>query len=67
MLPARGVSRIDAAGQPFDDPPARAALFAALRENAGGAEVIELDQHINDEAFAEAAARKLLTLMEATK
>jgi len=63
-LPRRGVSRIDAAGQPFDDPVARQALFTGVREHAGSVEVIELDQHINDAAFAEAAARKLIELLK---
>src|SRR6185437_16144463 len=63
-LPRRGVSRIDAAGQPFDDPVARQALFAAVRAHAGEVEVVELDQHINDAAFAEAAARKRIELLQ---
>ncbi len=33
LLPARGVSAIDIAGEPFDDPRARRALFAAIREH----------------------------------
>ncbi len=65
ILPLRGVSAIDAAGQPFDDPPAREALFAAIRANLNGVELIELDRHINDPEFAEAAASKLLALMKA--
>jgi uncharacterized protein (UPF0261 family) len=65
LLPLRGVSAIDAAGQPFDDPPAREALFAAIRANLQGVELIELDRHINDPEFAEAAANKLLELMTA--
>jgi uncharacterized protein (UPF0261 family) len=63
LLPLRGVSAIDAAGQPFDDPAARAALFSAIRANVNDIELIELDRHINDPDFAEAAARKLLELM----
>jgi len=64
LLPLRGVSAIDRAGQPFDDPAAREALFDAVRGHHGDVELLELDQHINDEAFAEAAARKLLELMK---
>ena len=64
LLPKRGVSAIDAAGQPFDDPAARAELFAAIRRTAGNTEIIELDNHINDAAFAEAAARKLIELIQ---
>jgi uncharacterized protein (UPF0261 family) len=63
LLPLRGVSAIDAEGKPFDDPDARAALFAAIRENAAGVDVAEMDHHINDPQFAEAAAHKLLALM----
>ena len=64
MLPLQGVSAIDRAGQPFDDPAARGALFAAIRANSGTVERIEIDLHINDPAFAEAAAHKLLELMK---
>jgi uncharacterized protein (UPF0261 family) len=65
LLPARGVSALDRAGQPFDDPAARQALFSAIRESAGSIPVEESDLHINDAAFAEAAARRLLALMAA--
>jgi uncharacterized protein (UPF0261 family) len=64
LLPGRGVSAIDREGQPFDDPIARRALHDAIRAGLGGVEVTELDLHINDRAFAEAAARKLLELMQ---
>lgn len=63
LLPLRGVSAIDRQGQPFDDPAARQALFSAIRSTHGRAELIELDQHINDPLFAEAAAGKLLELI----
>lgn len=63
LLPLRGVSAIDRAGQSFDDPAARRALFEAIRANAGRAEVCPIDAHVNDPAFADAAARKLLDLM----
>ncbi|MCZ6597086.1 MAG: Tm-1-like ATP-binding domain-containing protein [Planctomycetota bacterium] len=65
LLPLRGVSAIDREGQPFDDPEARAALFSSLRASAGDVEIVELDRHVNDPDFAEAAARKLIELMEA--
>jgi uncharacterized protein (UPF0261 family) len=64
-LPRRGVSALDAAGQPFDDPAARLALFEGVRETAGESEVRELDLHVNDPAFAEAMANGLLALMGA--
>ena len=63
MLPLQGVSAIDRTGQAFDDPTARKALFDAIRTTHGQAELIELNNHVNDIAFAEAAARKLLELM----
>jgi uncharacterized protein (UPF0261 family) len=63
FLPARGVSALDAEGQPFCDPIARRALFNALRKSAGSTPVVELDLHINDADFAEAAAQRLIELM----
>jgi uncharacterized protein (UPF0261 family) len=63
LLPARGVSAIDKAGQPFDDPVARRALHDAIRAGLHGVEVAELDLHINDPEFADTAARRLLQLM----
>lgn len=65
FLPARGVSALDTAGQPFDDEAARSALFAAVRETAGASEVVELDLHLNDPEFARAAASRLLELLGA--
>ena len=62
LLPLRGVSMLDAEGQPFHHPEADRALFAALREHAGPAvQVRELDQHLNDEPFAHALADELLS------
>ena len=64
MLPLRGVSMIDAQGQPFYDAAADRALFAALREHAASNVCIkELDQHINDPAFARALADELLGML----
>jgi uncharacterized protein (UPF0261 family) len=67
LLPKKGLSAIDAAGQPFDDPEARQALYAAIREHARGVEIVEMDHHINDPEFADAAVRKLLELMKTTR
>ncbi|MEO8077445.1 MAG: Tm-1-like ATP-binding domain-containing protein [Acidobacteriota bacterium] len=64
LLPKRGVSAIDREGQPFDDPVARAALHDAIRTGAPALDVVELDLHINDPAFADAAAQKLIELMQ---
>jgi len=58
LLPLRGVSAIDAAGKPFHDPAADAALFDAVRKGwkpAANRRLIEIDAHINDAAFADAA------------
>jgi uncharacterized protein (UPF0261 family) len=61
FVPLRGVSMIDAEGQPFHDPDADAALFDALREGLDGSqvEVVELDNNVNDKEFAVAMAEKL--------
>ncbi len=66
MLPERGVSAIDRAGQPFDDPVARQALFDAIRRTAGGTEIVTVDQHINDPEFAELAAQRLIAMIAST-
>jgi uncharacterized protein (UPF0261 family) len=64
VLPLHGMSAIDRAGQPFDDLSARAALYNAIRTHQpANVELIELDLHINDEAFASQAAEKLLALL----
>ncbi len=65
LVPRRGLSAIDREGQPFWWPEADAALFQSLRNWMGPqVQLIELDMHINDPAFAEMAARTLLRLME---
>jgi uncharacterized protein (UPF0261 family) len=63
LLPCQGVSAIDRGGQPFDCPPARTALFVGIRATCGRVPVRELDLHINDAEFAEAAAKTLLDLL----
>jgi uncharacterized protein (UPF0261 family) len=60
LLPSKGVSAIDAEGQPFHDPKADAALFEAIRngwQKAKRHKLIELDLNINDLAFAAAAVK----------
>jgi uncharacterized protein (UPF0261 family) len=61
FVPLGGVSAIDADGQPFHDPEADAALFAAVREGLDREriELVELDCNVNDPAFADAMAAKL--------
>lgn len=63
LLPLHGVSAIDSAGQSFDDPAARTALYDGIRRTHGAVELVEMNYHINDEAFAIACARKLLALL----
>lgn len=58
ILPLRGVSAIDIDGGPFRDAEADAALFDAIRSGVhwtGNRRLIELDCHINDPQFADAA------------
>ncbi len=57
LLPAGGVSSLDAPGQPFHDPAADAALFQALEETVVQTperRLIRLPHNINDSAFVEA-------------
>ncbi len=65
FVPLRGVSMIDAPGQPFHLPEADQALFAALRQHLDRAKVdlVELDLHINDPEFAAAMAGRLLAML----
>jgi uncharacterized protein (UPF0261 family) len=64
LLPLRGVSAIDSEGGPFWWPEADHALFQRIRnELSSRVELIEMDAHINDPQFAQAAAAKLLELM----
>jgi uncharacterized protein (UPF0261 family) len=67
LLPLRGVSMLDAPGEPFHDPEADAALFDSLRSHCGpGVRILELDAHINDLEFAAALAREMLALLTAS-
>jgi uncharacterized protein (UPF0261 family) len=63
FFPLGGVSAIDGPGGAFDDPAARQALLAGIEANRGESELVELDCHINDPAFAEAAARRLIEML----
>jgi uncharacterized protein (UPF0261 family) len=62
LVPERGVSAIDAPGQPFHDPQADAALFEELEKtwNHQPTRVLRrLPLHINDPAFADALVEAL--------
>ena len=64
LVPLKGVSMIDAAGQPFYDPHADRALFDALREHIRPpVRIRELDLHINDPEFSSALADELLAMI----
>lgn len=65
LLPQKGVSMIDAEGQPFDGPEERETLFDTLKKEIhnDNVEIVEMDNNINDENFALTAAKTLLELM----
>ena len=57
LIPEGGVSAIDRPGQPFHDPEADRALFAAIEQDfrsGSNRKLQRLPLHINDEAFADA-------------
>ncbi len=61
MIPEKGVSLIDAPGQPFHDPEADAALFdevEKLFQPAKDRRLVRLPYHINDLEFARAAVQE---------
>jgi uncharacterized protein (UPF0261 family) len=65
FIPLKGVSAIDVEGMPFYDPAADAALFEAIRAHLDRSRVdlVELDLAINDPAFADAMADRLLGML----
>lgn len=69
LLPLKGVSVIDAPGQPFYGPEEDAMLFKTLKENIINplVEIIEVDANINDQEFSQTAARKLVQLLTEKK
>ena len=55
VIPAGGVSALDAAGQPFHDPRADDALFATIEaelRQTGNRRLVRSSRHINDPEFA---------------
>lgn len=62
LNPLKAVSEINGEGKAFHDVEADEALFNAIRESAK-VETIDYDLEINDPAFAQAAAEKLLELI----
>jgi uncharacterized protein (UPF0261 family) len=70
LIPLRGVSALDGPGRAFHDPAADDALFGALRRGLEGhphVRLIERDEHLNDPAFAGAAAGFLEELTSASQ
>jgi uncharacterized protein (UPF0261 family) len=66
FVPLRGTSMISVAGGPFHDPAADAALIVELKAGLRpGVELVEMDTHINDPAFATAMAERLDALLRA--
>jgi uncharacterized protein (UPF0261 family) len=67
MIPLKGISKIDAAGQPFFGPEEDAALFKAFKDTLANdcVKVIELDMNINDPEFTQVADDELLALIKA--
>ena len=67
LIPRRGISVISAAGGPFHDPDADAALFAALETGLRpDIPCTTLDCDINDPAFARACVEALLAAIRTT-
>lgn len=66
FLPLKGVSLIDTEGQPFYGKQEDAALFGAIRAklDVDKVELVEMNTDINDEQFALAAAKKLISFLE---
>ena len=61
LLPTKAISIISAEGQPFHDPAADEALFAAIKSDLSpDVELIEIDAEINDPEFSRACAEALL-------
>ena len=68
LIPERGVSAIDAEGQPFHDPAAAVALFDELEsrvEQTTSRQIKRLPLHINDEEFARALVSEFQRLWSA--
>jgi uncharacterized protein (UPF0261 family) len=64
FLPLRGVSMLDAPGKEFWWPEANQALFKAIKKKVRkDIPVIEMDNNINDNEFADAVASKLLEFL----
>ena len=64
FIPLRGISAIDAEGQPFYDPMADRAFLRGLKaELKEGIPLVEVDAHINDDQFSKTIADALHRLI----
>lgn len=64
LLPLKGASQLDSPGGPFWDPEADAACYEAIKAHLKpGIPIIEMDNNINDPAFAEKAVEVLLAML----
>jgi uncharacterized protein (UPF0261 family) len=67
LIPEKGVSMIDAPGQPFHDPAANSSLFDELESclhQDKVRRVVRLPYHINDRPFAEHLVQEFVRLIE---
>ena len=64
LFPLKGFSMVDSAGGPFWWPEADQAFMNEVKKNLRpGIKIVELDCHINDEAFAQKSVEMLMELM----
>ena len=64
LLPLKGLSRFDNEGGEFWWPEADKALFDSIKQHVNPeVQVIDLDCHINDDAFSDAAVNMILDLL----
>ena len=65
LVPLKGVSQLDSAGNLYWDPEADAACFNTIKANLKpGIPFIEMDHNINDPEFADKAAEMLLAMLK---
>ncbi|MHC4626756.1 MAG: Tm-1-like ATP-binding domain-containing protein [Planctomycetota bacterium] len=65
LIPLKGVSILDADGQPFCDRDADRAMFDAIKANLKeGITVVEMNSNINDSEFSARAVEMMLDLIE---
>ncbi len=64
LLPKKGISQVDKEGGIFYDPKADSALFESIKSNSKVENpVVEVDAHINDEAFSRALVAQLMKII----